>query len=157
MSKYDAIIVGSGSNGISAAIRLQQKGLKTAIFEQASSPGGATRTQELTLPGFKHDVGSSILPLGLASPFLRNLPLKDHGLEWVYPEIAYSHPFIDGTAYACFKDLYQTAAQLGEDEKNYLKIFKPLMEDWEKLDPDLLAPLGIPQHPVPYLKFGLKA
>ena len=155
--KYDAIIIGSGSNGIAAAIHLQQKGLQTAIFEQASTPGGATRTQELTLPGFKHDVGSSILPLGLASPFFGNLPLTDQGLEWVYPEIAFAHPFEDGTAYGCYRDIHKTAAQLGVDEKNYLNLFGPLLKDWDKLTPALLGPLGIPKYPLPYMKFGVKA
>jgi phytoene dehydrogenase-like protein len=155
--KYDAIVIGCGSNGIAAAIRLQQKGLKTAIFEQASIPGGATKTQELTLPGFKHDVGSAILPLGLASPFFRNLPLQDYGLEWVFPEIAYAHPFDDGTAYGCYKDIYTTAAQLGEDESSYLRLFEPLLHNWDKLNEDLLGPLGIPDHPLQFMKFGLKA
>ena len=155
--KYDAIVIGSGSNGISAAIRLQLKGLKTAIYEQASTPGGATRTQELTLPGFKHDVGSAILPMGLASPFLGTLPLEEHGLEWVCPDVAYAHPFIDGTAYACYKNLYKTAAQLEEDEEAYLALFEPLIKNWDKLDVDLLGPLGSPKHPVEFLKFGLKA
>ena len=156
-NKYDAIIIGSGSNGLSAAIRMQQKGLQTAVFEQASTPGGATRTQELTLPGFKHDVGSSILPLGLASPFFSSLPLQDHGLEWVYPEVAYAHPFGDGTAYACYQDIYKTASQLGEDEKNYLEVFEPLLNNWDLIESDLLGPLGIPEHPIPFLKFGFKA
>ncbi|SOC80447.1 Phytoene dehydrogenase-related protein [Salinimicrobium sediminis] len=155
--KYDAIVIGSGSNGIAAAIRLQQKGLKTAIFEQAATPGGATRTQELTLPGFKHDVGSAILPLGLASPFFRNLPLKDFGLEWIYPEIAYAHPFEDGTAYGCYKDIETTAAQLGEDRQAYLDLFSPLLENWDKIGGELLGPLGIPEHPLEFMKFGLKA
>ncbi len=155
--KYDAIVIGSGSNGIAAAIRLQQKGLETAIYEQASTPGGATRTKELTLPGFKHDVGSAILPMGIASPFFGSLPLNRHGLEWVYPEVAYAHPFSDGTAHACYQDLYKTAAQLGEDEKSYLNIFEPLVENWHKLDKDLLGPLGIPAHPFMFMKFGLKA
>ena len=155
--KYDAIIIGSGSNGISAAIRLQEKGIKTAIYEQASTPGGATQTQELTIPGFKHDVGSAILPMGLASPFLGKLPLHEHGLEWIFPEVAYAHPFMDGTAYACYQNLYQTATQLGEDEAAYLEIFEPLVKNWDKLDKDLLGPLGMPSHPVEFLKFGLKA
>ena len=155
--KYDAIIIGSGSNGLAAAIHLQKKGLKTAIFEQAGTPGGATRTQELTLPGFKHDVGSAILPLGLASPFFRELPLKEYGLEWIYPEVAYAHPFDDGKAYACYKDIYRTAAQLGQDEQAYLDLFGPLVENFEKLSPDLLGPLGIPRYPLDFMKFGLKA
>lgn len=155
--KYDAIIIGSGSNGLAAAINLQKKGLSTAVFEQASTPGGATRTQELTLPGFKHDVGSSILPLGLASPFFRNIPLKDYGLEWIHPDVAYAHPFNDGTAYACYKDLYKTVDQLGEDKKPYLKLFGSLVKDWEKIDEDLMGPLRIPRHPIAFMKFGLKA
>lgn len=156
-AKYDAIIIGSGSNGIAAAIRLQQKGLQTAIFEQAATPGGATRTRELTLPGFKHDVGSAILPLGLASPFFRNLPLQQYGLKWIFPEVAYAHPFEDGTAYACYKDLAKTAAQLGEDERSYINLFGSLVRDWDKLNDNLLGPLGIPRHPWPFMKFGLKA
>src|SRR5690606_21499430 len=115
-SKYDAIIIGSGSNGLAAAIRLQKLGLRTAIYEQAATPGGATRTEELTLPGFKHDVGSAILPMGMASPFFSGLPLKDYGLEWVAPDIPYAHPFADGTAFACYEDLHRTAAEMGEDE-----------------------------------------
>jgi phytoene dehydrogenase-like protein len=154
---YDAIIIGSGSNGISAAIYLQQKGLKTAIFEQASTPGGSTRTQELTLPGFKHDVGSAILPMGFGSPFLRSLPLNEHGLEWIFPEIPYSHPFNDGSAYACYTDIRKTAAQLGDDEASYLKLFEPLVKNWGKLENDLLGPLGIPEHPLDFMKFGMKA
>lgn len=154
---YDAIIIGSGSNGISAAISLQQKGLKTAIFEKASTPGGSTRTQELTLPGFKHDVGSAILPMGFGSPFLRSLPLEEHGLEWIFPEIPYSHPFADGTAYACYTDIKKTAAQLGDDEDSYLSLFEPLVKNWGKLENDLLGPLGIPQHPLDFIKFGMKA
>lgn len=155
--KYDAVVIGSGSNGIAAALRLQMKGLRTAIYEQDVVPGGATKTKELTLPGFRHDVGSAILPLGLASPFFGNLPLKNFGLEWIYPEIAYAHPFEDGTAYACYRDLNKTAAQLGKDERAYLKLFSPLLRIWDKIDPDLLGPLGIPSHPMAFLKFGLRA
>ncbi|WP_286761210.1 phytoene desaturase family protein [Salegentibacter sp. UBA1130] len=154
---YDAIIIGSGSNGISAAIYLQQKGLKTAIFEQAATPGGSTRTQELTLPGFKHDVGSAILPMGFGSPFLRSLPLEEHGLEWIFPEIPFAHPFTNGTAHACYTDIKKTAAQLGEDESSYVNLFEPLVKDWGKLENDLLGPLGMPQHPLDFMKFGLKA
>lgn len=155
--KYDAIVIGSGSNGIAAALRLQQKGLKTAIFEQAATPGGATRTEELTLPGFKHDVGSAILPLGLASPFFKDLPLNDFGLEWIYPEIAYAHPFVDGTSYGCYQDIQATAAQLGEDRQAYLDLFSPLLENWDKIGGELLGPLRIPEHPLEFMKFGLKA
>ncbi|UJH92846.1 NAD(P)/FAD-dependent oxidoreductase [Antarcticibacterium sp. 1MA-6-2] len=154
---YDAIITGSGSNGLAAAIYLQQKGINTAIFEQASTPGGSTRTQELSLPGFKHDVGSAILPMGYASPFLRTLPLTDFGLEWIFPEIPYSHPFDDGTAIACYRDIKETAAQLGEDGKAYEDLFTPIVTNWNKLEENLLGPLGFPDHPLEFMKFGLKA
>ncbi|WP_240793858.1 phytoene desaturase family protein [Antarcticibacterium arcticum] len=155
--KYDAIITGSGSNGLAAAIYLQQQGLRTAIFEQASTPGGATRTEEKTLPGYRHDVGSAILPMGYASPFFRDLPLQEHGLEWIFPQIPYAHPFEDGTAYACYQNIEDTAAQLGEDRDAYITLFEELVKNWNKLEDDLLGPLGIPGHPLDFLKFGLKA
>lgn len=155
--EYDAIIIGSGSNGLAAAINLQQKGLKTAIYEQASSPGGATRTQEVTLPGYKHDIGSAILPMGYASPFFRSLPLTDYGLEWIFPEIPYSHPLDDGTAIACYKELQKTAEQLREDEEAYKNLFGPIISKWDRLEKDLLGPLGLPQYPLDFLKFGFKA
>ncbi|WP_031428316.1 phytoene desaturase family protein [Flavimarina sp. Hel_I_48] len=154
---YDAVIIGSGSNGLSAAIRLQQKGLKTLILEHSSTLGGSTKTEERTLPGFKHDVGSSILPLGLASPYLSTLPLEKYGLQWIFPEIPFSHPFEDGSAIACYKDIYQTADQLDQDKDGYLRLFKPLVKEWDHLDQDLLGPLGWPQKPLEFVKFGLKA
>lgn len=155
--KFDAVIIGSGTNGLAAGIRLQQEGLKTAIFEQAASPGGATRTEALTLPGFRHDVGSSIHPLGLASPFFRDLPLADHGLQWVYPQIPFAHPFLDGEAHACYQDIEATAAQLGEDRQAYLDVMKPLLENWDKIAPSILGPLRFPDYPLELMKFGLKA
>ena len=154
---YDAVIIGSGSNGLSAAIRLQQQGLHTLIIEHAEAPGGSTKTEERTLPGFKHDVGSSILPLGFASPYLSKLPLTDFGLKWIFPEIPFSHPFEDGSALACYQDIRLTADQLDFDKEAYLKLFKPLVKNWDKLDQDLLGPLGWPQHPIEFIKFGLKA
>lgn len=155
--EFDAIITGSGSNGLAAAIHLQQKGVKTAIYEQASTSGGATRTQEVSLPGYKHDIGSAILPMGYASPFFRSLPLTSHGLEWIFPDIPYSHPFEDGSAYACYQNLELTASQLGEDESSYINLFKPIEDNWSKLENNLLGPLDFPDHPVDFLKFGLKA
>lgn len=154
---YDAIIIGSGPNGLSAAVRLQEMGLSTAVYEQAAVPGGATRTEELTLPGFKHDVGSSIHPLGIGSPYLSTLPLAEHGLEWVHPDIPFAHPFLDGTALAAYRDIEQTAAQMDKDRLSYLSLFQSLSEGWDKISPDLLGPLGIPQHPAPFISFGLRA
>ncbi len=157
ISKYDAIIIGSGSNGLAAAIYLQKKGLKTAIFEQASTPGGSTRTEELTLPGFKHDIGSAIHPMAYASPFFRELPLTEYGLKWIFPEIPYSHPLKNGEAIACYKNIDKTAAQLGEDESSYKKLFESLKTDWPRLENDILGPLGWPEHPLKLMKFGLHA
>lgn len=154
---YDALIIGSGPNGLSAAIRLQQLGLSTLVYEQAASPGGATRTEELTLPGFKHDVGSAIHPLTLDSPFLKTLPLHEHGLEWIHPEISFAHPFADGSAYAVYRDIGKTAAQLGADEQRYKNLFEPLLQDWPKIDSAILGPLKIPEHPLPMVSFGIKA
>ena len=158
MSKaFDAVIVGSGPNGLAAAIRLQQLGLSTAVFEQAPYAGGATRTEELTLPGFKHDVGSSIHPLALASPFFKTLPLKDHGLEWIHPEVAFAHPFWDGSALAAFQDIRKTATQLAEDQDRYLSLFEPLLKTWDQIGLDILSPLRFPKNPLEFASFGLKA
>jgi phytoene dehydrogenase-like protein len=154
---YDVIITGSGPNGLAAAIRLQQKGLSTAVFEQAAIPGGATRTAELTLPGFKHDVGSAIHPLTIDSPFFKTLPLDEHGLEWVFPEVEFAHPFLDGTAYAAYKDVEQTAAQLGADKGAYKALFGQLSTIWEDISLDLLGPFSIPRHPLKFASFGLRA
>ncbi len=154
---YDAIIIGSGQNGLAAAIRLQQKGLSTLVVEAAGTPGGATRTQELTLPGFRHDVGSAIHPLGVDSPFFKTLPLHEHGLEWIYPEVAFAHPFSDGTAIGAYTDIEKTAAQMGSDEKAYKALFGELLSQWPHIHEDLLGPLGIPSNPLQFASFGLKA
>ena len=154
---YDAVIIGSGQNGLAAAIRLQQTGLSTLVVEGAETPGGATKTSELTLPGFQHDVGSSIHPLGVDSPFFRNLPLGEHGLEWIYPEVAFAHPFEDGTAYAAFKDIQKTADQMGEDAGAYKSLFGELLGIWDRIHADILGPLNFPQNLVDFASFGLKA
>lgn len=155
--QYDAIIIGSGPNGLSAAIRLQQLGLKTAVYEQAGKPGGGVRTEEITLKGFKHDLASAIHPLGLASPFFKTLPLKDFGLEWIDPGIAFAHPFLDGTAHVGYRSVEKTAEQFGNDSDKYISLMGNMVRDWDKIGPDILKPLGIPSHPIPFTSFGLKA
>jgi len=155
--KYDAVIVGSGSNGIAAAIYLQQQGLRTIIFEKSTLPGGATKTAEVTLPGFKHDLGSAVLPLAYSSPFFRELPLDKYGLEWIYPDIPFSQTLENGRAVACYKDLDDTAAQLGRDAKSYINLIKPLVEKWDDIGEDVLGPLGLPAAPIPFVQFGLKS
>lgn len=156
-STYDAIIVGSGPNGLAAAIRLQQAGLRTLVLEQAATAGGATRTEELTLPGFRHDVGSAIHPLAFASPFLRTLPLEQHGLEWVFPEIPFAHALPGGKARMCYRDIEHTASQLGVDHKRYSQLMNRLTRQWEDIEDTLLGPLSVPSNPFSLLNFGLQA
>jgi len=155
--KYDAVIIGSGSNGIAAAIHLQQQGLNTVIYEKSSIPGGATKTAEITLPGFKHDIGSTVLPMAYSSPFFQQLPLEKYGLEWIDPEIPFSQTLENGKAVACYRSIEKTAAQLGKDKARYINFMKPLVENWDDIGEDVLGPLGIPSHPIKFLKFGLKA
>jgi len=155
--EYDAVVVGSGPNGFAAAITLQSAGLSVLLLEGKNTIGGGLRTEELTLPGFKHDVCSAIHPLAAGSPFFQQLPLQQHGLEYIFPQVAAAHPFEDGTAVAVTKSVEQTASSLGKDEKTYLKIIRPLVRDWPSLAPDILAPLHFPGNPVALAKFGLNA
>ncbi len=155
--EYDAVVVGSGPNGLAAAITLQKAGLSVILLEAKDTVGGGLRTKELTLPGFKHDVCSAIHPLAAGSPFFQQLPLEQHGLEYIYPPVAAAHPFDGGTAAALTKSAEETALSLGKDEKTYLKIIKPLVRDWPSLAPDVLGPLQFPNNPLALAKFGLNA
>jgi phytoene dehydrogenase-like protein len=154
---YDAIVVGSGPNGLAAAIVLQQAGLSVLLVEGKETIGGGLRTAELTLPNFKHDICSAIHPLAVGSPFFKTLPLEKHGLEFITPPISAAHPFTDGTAAVLTKSLAETARLLGKDEKAYLDLIKPLTEDWGRLATDVLAPLHIPKNFLAMARFGLNA
>jgi phytoene dehydrogenase-like protein len=154
---YDAVVVGSGPNGLAAAITLQRAGLSVWLAESKSEIGGGMRTAELTLPGFKHDVCSAVVPMAVASPFFRSLPLADFGLEYVYPEIEAAHPFDDGTAAVLMRSLENTASLLDRDEKNYLDLMLPISNYWADIESDVLGPLHFPEHPLDMMKFGLKA
>jgi phytoene dehydrogenase-like protein len=154
---YDAIVVGSGPNGLAAAILLQQNGLSVLLIEGKDKIGGGLRTGELTLPGFKHDICSAIHPLAVGSPFLQTLPLEQYGLEYIYPEISAAHPFDDGSAAILKKSIAETAASLGIDEHAYAKLMQPIAKDWPLIAPDILGPLHLPQHPLKMAKFGLTA
>jgi phytoene dehydrogenase-like protein len=154
---YDAIVVGSGPNGLAAAILLQQNGLSVLVIEGKDKIGGGLRTEELTLPGFLHDVCSAIHPLAAGSPFFETLPLHEHGLEYIDPEIAAAHPFDDGTAAVLKKSVIETAAQFGVDEKAYLELMQPLVNSWPGIAADVLAPLHFPKHPIDIARFGLNA
>jgi phytoene dehydrogenase-like protein len=156
-SDYDAIVVGSGPNGLAAAILMQQQGLSVLIIEGKDVIGGGLRSAELTLPGFMHDVCSAIHPLALASPFFRTLPLADFGLEYLQPTLNAAHPFDDGTAAILDKSIKNTADQLGADAQTYTALMRELTGAWPLIDQDALGPLRFPRHPFIMAQFGLKA
>jgi phytoene dehydrogenase-like protein len=154
---YDAVVVGSGPNGLAAAIAMQQAGLSVLLLEGKNELGGGLRTAELTLPGFRHDICSAIHPLAVASPFFRTLPLAQYGLNFITPPVAAAHPFDDGTAAAALPSLADTAARLGPDAGAYQRLLAPLLAAWPRLAADALAPLHIPSHPLDLARFGLSA
>lgn len=155
---YDAIVVGSGPNGLAAAVTLQERGLQVLLMEAKETVGGGMRTAELTLPGFRHDVCSAVHPMGAASPFLRSLPLADFGLEYIHPEILAAHPFDDGTAAALYRSLNETADGLGPDRDRYRRLLEPLVKQWPLIDTHILGPmLKIPDNPFALAAFGLKS
>lgn len=151
----DAVIVGSGPNGLAAAVELARRGHKVIVFEAESEIGGGTRTEELTLPGVLHDVCAAVHPLGAASPFFTTLPLADYGLEWLHPEIAFAHPLDDGTAAAIHRSVPETLRALGPDADAYRRTVLPTAERFPVLAPELLGPMiGIPRHPLALARFG---
>lgn len=154
---YDIVIVGSGPNGLSAGIFLAQKGLKVLILEAAETVGGGTRTAELTLPGYRHDVCSAVHPMGVLSPYFQQLPLEDYGLEWVYPKASVAHPLDNEDAIILSKSIEETAENLGADGRAYAQLMQPLARRIDWLLEDSLKPLGIPKHPFFLAKFGIKA
>lgn len=153
----DAVVVGSGPNGLAAAIVLAQQGLKVKVFEAANTVGGGMRSAELTLPGFVHDVCSAIQPLGKASPFFASLDLSAHGLRWAEPDVQVAHPLDGGRAGAALRSMDETARSLGTDSKRYAKIFGPLTDSYQALLHEFLGPLRPPRHPIAMARFGLQA
>lgn len=152
---YDAVVVGSGPNGLAAAITMQQAGLAVLLVEGADTIGGGMRTCALTLPGFLHDVCSAVHPMAVSAPFFQSLRLEQYGLEFIDPPLALAHPFDDGTAAILHQSIEKTASYLGDD--SYKKIVRQLHEDWPQLLPELLAPLHWPKHPLKMARFGLWA
>ena len=154
---YDAVVVGSGPNGLSAAITLARAGKKVLVREAAATVGGASRSAELTLPGFTHDVCSAVQALVPLSPFFQSLKLADHGLSFVEPAAAFAHPLDDGTAAIAYRSFKQTGATLGVDGATWERKLGGFVTHWEKLIPELLAPMGLTAHPLLMANFGLGA
>lgn len=155
-SSYDAVVVGAGPNGLSAAIVLAQAGKSVLVVEAKDTIGGGARSDELTLPGFVHDVCSTAYPLGAGSPFFKSLPLEKYGLEWVHPTAPLTHPLDNGTAVVLSQSVGETAVRLDADTDAYCKLMGPLVGDWDNMVGDLLSPFRQPpRHPFAMMRFGL--
>jgi len=154
-----AIVVGSGPNGLAAAIVLAQAGLPVNVYERNEAIGGACRSSELIKPGYVHDIGSAVHPLAIASPFFRSLPLEEHGLKWILPEAALAHTFDDGTAVLLHRSVGDTASMLGGvDGKAYRRLMDPLVNQWEELVDEVMQFPRFPiRHPFAMLRFGRRA
>src|ERR1700728_1006086 len=155
--KRTATVIGAGPNGLAAAIVLAQAGLDVEVHEAAAEVGGAARAGALPLPGFVHDLGSAVYPLGISSPFFAKLPLKEHGLEWVQPPAALAHPLDDGTAVMLEREIGATAAQFGAHGSDYRELFQPLVDRWPTLVREVFRPLRLPHHPFLLSRFGVHA
>ena len=153
----DAVVVGSGPNGLSAAIALAQAGCKVVVFEASDGIGGGVRSKALTLPGFVHDVCSAVHPFGVASPFWRTLPLAAHGLDWVEPSAMVAHPFDDGTALTVERSLDATVALLSADGGAYRRTIGAVVDNWPHLERAVLGPFTVPRHPFVLARFAADA
>jgi phytoene dehydrogenase-like protein len=159
-SSYDAVVVGAGPNGLAAAIELARNGRSVLVVERNETVGGGSRSAELTLPGFTHDVCSAVHPLGRASPFFARLELERHGLEWIEPPIQIAHPLDDGSAALVHRDVAATARGLGADDRAYRRLLRPIVRDWDRIAADMLGPLRpftAARHPVALGRYGLLA
>ncbi|MDQ3375344.1 MAG: NAD(P)/FAD-dependent oxidoreductase [Actinomycetota bacterium] len=154
---YDAVVVGAGPNGLAAAVELARRGRSVAVLEAEDRVGGGTRSAEITHPGFIHDLGSAIHPLGYASPFFASLPLEEHGLEWVHPPAPLAHPFDDGTAAVLERSTERTGATLGRDAEAYKNLMNPLSEDARRIQASLTGSLRAPRHPLALTSAGLRS
>jgi phytoene dehydrogenase-like protein len=151
-------VVGAGPNGLTAAIELAAAGFLVTVHEANALMGGGARTDELTLPGFHHDVCSAVHPLAISSPCLERYPLADYGLEWIHPDAPLAHPLDDGTAVMVEDSFDTTCANLGADGEAWRRLFEPLAEAWPRLRHDVLGPpFHFPKAPLPLARFGVDA
>lgn len=156
--RFDAVVVGSGPNGLSAAVTLAEAGRSVLVLEAADVIGGGTRSAELTLPGFRHDVCAAVHALGVSAPAMSLEQLGPHGLRWVWPEIPLAHPLDGGRAGVLYRSVDDTATALGADGPRWRRLFGPLVDDWSKVLPQLLGPVvSVPRHPIAMARFGLHA
>ncbi|MEU5399959.1 NAD(P)/FAD-dependent oxidoreductase [Streptomyces sp. NPDC005963] len=156
-SMLDAVVVGAGPNGLTAAVELARRGFSVEVFEARDTVGGGARTEELTLPGFRHDPCSAVHPLGIGSPAFGRMPLARYGLEWLHPELPMAHPFDDGTAAVLSRSVAETAASFGpRDAGTYRRLMAPFLGRWDTLAQDFMAlPLTtLPRHPLHLARFG---
>src|SRR5271166_1650549 len=153
----DAVVVGSGPNGLAAAIALARGGASVLVVEAEHEVGGGTRSAELTLPGFTHDVCSAVHPFGVLSPFFRELHLAEHGLVWLRPSASVAHPMPDGPTVMLYRSLERTAGGLARDGPAWARLVGPFLKDPQALLVDAMAPLRLPAHPITMLRFGLRA
>jgi phytoene dehydrogenase-like protein len=154
---FDAIVVGSGPNGLAAAIELARAGCSVAVFEARDTVGGGARSAELTLPGFTHDICSAVHPLAVGSPFFKTLPLNTLGVEWIQPDFPVAHPLDNGGASILYRDVEQTAFALGADSRRYFALFSELTAHCDELLEEVLAPIHAPRHPLLLASFGRHA
>jgi phytoene dehydrogenase-like protein len=157
VNAYDAVVVGSGPNGLAAAIELARSGRTITVLERADTLGGGLRSAEVTLPGYVHDICAAVLPLTLGSPFLTSLPLQDFGLQLIHPDIPLAHPLDDGSVVVLERSIERTAANLGVDGAAYVRLMRPIVASWRQLLDHLLGPFRVPRHPVTLVRFGITA
>jgi phytoene dehydrogenase-like protein len=154
----DAWVVGSGPNGLAAAVELARQGLDVTVVEAHDEIGGGTRTSELTVPGVLHDHCSAFHPMGTASPFMKSIDLERHGLEWLWPEIDLAHPLDDGTAGVMVRSIDRTAGWLGSDGGAWKRLFEGPSASFDSLLPELMKPmLHVPRRPLRLTRFGAPA